>query len=79
MNIEAIVVELKGERDRIDRAISALKGTFSKVARSGVKLHKAPAGKQKRGRLSAEGRKRISEMMKKRWAERRKKAPAKKQ
>jgi len=44
LNIEAIVVELKGERDRIDRAISALEGTFSKVARSGVK---ALAGKRK--------------------------------
>jgi hypothetical protein len=79
LNIEAIVVELRGERDRIDKAISALEGTFSKVAGSGVKHHKASAGKRKRGRLSAAGRKRISEMMKKRWAERRKKAAAKKQ
>ena len=34
----------------------------------------APKGrKRKRGRMSAEARKRMSEMMKKRWAERRKK------
>ncbi len=33
--------------------------------------------KTRRRRMSAEGRKRISEMMKKRWAERRKKAAAK--
>jgi len=79
LNIEAIVVELKRERDRIDRAISALERTFSEAARSGAKLHKAPAAKRKRGRLSAEGRKRISQMMKKRWAERRKKAAVKKQ
>jgi hypothetical protein len=35
----------------------------------------APAGrKRKRRKMSPEGRKRISEMMKKRWAERRKAA-----
>ena len=36
-----------------------------------------PALKVKRSYISAEGRKRISEMMKKRWAERRKKSQAK--
>jgi hypothetical protein len=33
----------------------------------------APGGKRRRRRMSTEARKRISEMMKKRWAERRKK------
>jgi hypothetical protein len=78
VNIEAILVELKGERGRIDKAISALEGTSSKVAGRGVKQREASAGKRKRSHLSPEGRKRISEMMKKRWAERRKKAAVKK-
>lgn len=34
----------------------------------------APSRKRRRSRMSPEGRKRISEMMKKRWAERRKNA-----
>lgn len=72
MNIAAIVSELKAERTRIERAIVALEGLSS----NGVAPTAAPrqASAQRRNHLSAAGRKRISEMMKKRWAERRKKA-----
>ena len=75
MDITAIVTELKKERDRLNRAIAALEGTD--VVRTGSGKSTAPTlviRKDKKGsHVSAEGRKRLSEMMKKRWAERRKK------
>ena len=77
MSIAEIVSELKAERTRIDRAISALEGLSENGS---ARLTDAAAKKdiRRKGHLSAEGRKRISEMMKKRWAERRKKMAASK-
>ena len=76
MDIQAIVKELKRERDRLDNAIAAFDETDSSPA-----LHtpgptaKSPAlPPEKVDRLTPEGRKRLSEMMKKRWADKRKKA-----
>jgi hypothetical protein len=78
MELTAIVSELKRERDRLNRAIAALEGTD--VAGTGSAKIAAPALVVRKGksgsRLSPEGRKRLSEMMKKRWAERRKKGTA---
>jgi hypothetical protein len=74
VDIRAIVSELKRERDRLNRAIAALEGTD--VVRTRSAKTAAPTlvvRKSKKGRLTVEGRKRLSEMMKKRWAERRKK------
>ena len=75
MDIAAIVSELKRERDRLNRAIAALEGIDS--ARPGFGKNAAPTlvtrKAKKGGHLTAQGRKRLSEMMKKRWAERRKK------
>ena len=74
VDIVAIVSELKKERDRLSRAIAALEGTDG--ARTGSKKLAAPTlVKAKKGgrRLTSEARKRLSEMMKKRWAERRRK------
>ena len=73
MDLGAIVSELKRERDRLNRAIAALEGTDGTKS-SSVRNAASTLVKAKKARhLSAEGRKRISEMMKKRWAERRKK------
>ena len=81
MDLRKVVSELKRERDSIDRAIAALEG----IASSGVvaaaskvgattKISSKPAVKKaKKHNISAEGRKRLSDMMKKRWAERRRK------
>ena len=72
MDIHRIIAELKAERDRIDQAIAAIGSISAPRARRG-----RPPGsttKRRKHRLSPEGRRRISEMMKKRWAERRKKA-----
>jgi anti-sigma factor RsiW len=69
-----IVAELKRERDRLSQAIAALEGQSPKAAakRSAVS-HRAARGKKKRGHLTPAGRKRLSDMMKKRWAEKKKK------
>jgi hypothetical protein len=55
MNIASIVGQLKAERDRLDRAISAL---------SGVSGNQRKSGKRK---LSADARARIAEAQRKRW------------
>jgi len=67
MDTQQIISELEAERDRLDQAISALRGSMS--GRRGF-----GAGRGRRGRrhLSVAAKRRISEMMKKRWAERKK-------
>jgi hypothetical protein len=72
MDTQQIITELEAERDRLDQAISALRGSLS--ARRGT----GGPGKGRRGRrrLSAAAKRRISEMMKKRWAERKRAAKA---
>jgi hypothetical protein len=77
LEIDKIVADLMKERDRLVRAISALVGMGGGATgkRRGRKAgRKAATTKRKRrGGISKEGRKRLSELMKKRWAERRKK------
>ncbi len=81
MEIDKIVADLKKERDRLVRAITALVGTGSAATgrRRGRKAgpKAATAKRRRRGGITKEGRKRLSELMKKRWAERRKKGLAK--
>jgi hypothetical protein len=62
MDTQQIISELEAERERLDQAISALRGLHGR--RAGV------GGRRGRRRLSAAAKRRISEMMKKRWAER---------
>ena len=75
MEIDRIVADLRREADRIGKAISALLGSASGTpAKRGPKPKAQGVQKRKRrGRLTPEGRKRLSEAMKKRWAERRRK------
>jgi hypothetical protein len=68
LDTQSIIAELEAERDRLNRAIAALEGG---------QRRSRPAGKTATGRkrhLSAAARKKIGEAMKKRWAERKKKA-----
>ena len=76
MDSQAIVKELKRERGRLDKAIVALEETDSSpTPRMSSPATNLPAPQSKRGRrLTPEGRKRLSDNMKKRWAEKRKKA-----
>jgi len=75
LDIQAIVKELKRERDRLSTAIEALEGTDlppTTPKASPTAIVPAPPARKRR-HLTAQGRKRISDMMKKRWADRRKK------
>ena len=67
MTLDAILTELRAERDRLNRAIVALEG---------VNSASPTAKRRKRGRpkMSAEARKQISEAKKKWWADRKKKS-----
>lgn len=70
MNLDKIVADLKSERDRIARAISALldgAGLTGSTARSG---RKAIAPKRSGG-ITPAGRRRLAAAMKARWAARR--------
>jgi hypothetical protein len=82
MDVQDIVAELKTERERLNQAIATLEdlGSGQETAKTRT-LTKTPtvgnmwqAGKSTRGRMTPEGRKRLSEAMKKRWAARRKSA-----
>jgi hypothetical protein len=81
MDTRKILSELRAERNRIDQAIAALEALDTTAATPAARTNKPgpkPRGPKPGGRrhMSAAGRQRISEMMKKRWAERRKRAKA---
>ncbi len=72
MDTNQIISELEAEKTRLDEAINALRGLGSGAnGRRGRK-----PGRRGRRHLSAAAKKRISEMMKKRWAERKRAAKA---
>ena len=80
MDIQNIVADLKRERDRLNSAIAALEGSGprrrGRPAGSGAASSAASSGggkRRPRRHMSAAARKRISEMMKQRWAERKRK------
>jgi hypothetical protein len=77
MDIKPILTDLKAERNRIDQAIAALEsldGTATAASRAtDVVAKAAPKLAKKRG-LTPAGRRRLSAMMKTRWAARRKEA-----
>jgi hypothetical protein len=66
----AIIEELEAERDRLDSALAALKGSATGRAR-GRTAGSTPINGRKR-HMSAAARKRISDAQKKRWAARKK-------
>jgi hypothetical protein len=76
VDLGTIVSELKKQRDQLDRAITALE-EVGEAGRTTVKSARPAAiarTAKKRGHsLTPEGRKRLSQLMKRRWAERRKK------
>ncbi len=84
MDIESIVAQLRQEASRIEQAIAALMalvGLGSQPARRGrppKTSHAKPASGQKRRRMSASARARISAAMKQRWAKQKGSAAPKK-
>jgi hypothetical protein len=76
MDTHNILAELRAERERIDQAISALEalGSDSASARRTGRRSAGAGATRGRRHMSAATRKRISEMMKQRWAERKRRA-----
>jgi hypothetical protein len=79
MDIQNVVAELSEERNQLDRAIAALESLSQPARRRGRPPNAkqtTAASSRRRGGITLAGRKRLSEMMKKRWAERRRKLQA---
>jgi hypothetical protein len=84
MDVHEIIAELKNETARLNQAIAALEGVSSRQGTTkgrasiktvtAVKMRQSSTGKKTRGGMTEEGRKRVAEAMKKRWATRRKSA-----
>jgi hypothetical protein len=77
LDTQRIVSELKRERDRLSRAIAVLEGSDAKPSAKpgrGAASISTRRASTKRRHLTPEGRKRLSDLMKKRWADRRRKS-----
>jgi len=68
MNIHGILVELRAERDRIERAIAAIEGLNSRQSRTAGRQPSKAATRTGRRRMSAAARRKLSRLMKQRWA-----------
>jgi hypothetical protein len=66
MNTARILADLRTERDRLNQAISAIEGITSDGAR---RQPRTVSARGSRGGISAAGRKRLSMLMKRRWAQ----------
>lgn len=69
MDRNNILAELRAERDRIDRAIAAIEGLNSTGRRSAGRPPRAAAARRRRGRMSAAARRKLSRLLKQRWAQ----------
>jgi hypothetical protein len=81
MEVSRIIAEIDAQISKLQQARELLAGTTSKAGKGpgrpkGSKNAKAAASTSapRKRKLSPEGRKRIAEAMKRRWAERRKQA-----
>ena len=73
MQVSQILVEIDNEIARLQQARNLLAGVSVRGAKRGKAAAKRAPSKRK---MSAEGRRKIAEAMKRRWAERRKEAKA---
>ncbi|MFZ3213744.1 MAG: hypothetical protein WA188_19740 [Terriglobales bacterium] len=69
MDTNRILDELNAERDRIDRAIVAIEGLNSTGRRRAGRPPKVAEKPRRRGRISAAARRKLSRLMKQRWAQ----------
>ncbi len=69
MDTNRILAELRAERDRIDRAIAAIDGLSSTGRRRAGRQPRAAATRRRRGRMSTAARRKLSRLMKQRWAQ----------
>ena len=78
MDINRILTELRAERDRIGRAIAAIEAVNSTGRRRVGRPPKAAREVRRRGRMSAAARRKLSRLLKQRWAQGKMKPRAKK-
>jgi hypothetical protein len=70
MNLQQIVAELKVERDRLDKVIAAVSGVSTQPRRGRPpKALQTSAKPKRRRRLSAAARRKLSWLLKQRWAQ----------
>lgn len=76
MEVNRIIAEIDAQISKLQQARALLAGTTTSAARTGRGRPKgsknAATATPRKRKLSPEGRKRIADAMKKRWAERRK-------
>ena len=77
MDTGRILAELRTERDRIDQAISAIEAVNSTGRRRVGRPPKATRKVPRRGRMSAAARRKMSRLLKQRWAQGKMKPKAK--
>jgi hypothetical protein len=71
MNFTSILAELKSQRARIETAIAAIQSLSSPNGHTKTKpAAESNAPKRRRSRMSATARRKLSLIMKKRWAQR---------
>ena len=68
MDMNRILAELRAERDRIDQAISALESVNSSGSRRAGRPPRAVTTRRRRSRMSAAARRKLSRLLKQRWA-----------
>jgi len=69
MDTNRILAELRAERDRIDRAIAAIEGLNSTGHRRVGRPPRAVQQPRRRSRMSAAARRKLSRLLKQRWAQ----------
>jgi len=69
MDINTILSELRTERDRIDQAFSALEAVSSTGRPRVGRPPRAAQKVRRRGRMSAAARRKLSRLLKQRWAQ----------
>ena len=69
MDTNRIIDELKAERDRIDRALTAIEAVNSTEPRRVGRPPRAAQKPRRRGRMSAAARRKLSRLLKQRWAQ----------
>ncbi len=77
MEVKSIVAEIDAEIARLQQARALLAGEAAKKPVAAKKKSVAASPAPKKRKITAEGRKRIAEAMKRRWAERKTLAAAK--
>ena len=78
MDTKRILAELRAERDRICQAIAAIEAVNSTGRRRVGRPPKAARKVRRRGRMSAAARRKLSRLLKQRWAQGKMKPRAKK-